>query len=96
MAEQEYSWRRDVYTLDAFAWALHANGQEVEARQQIEAALGVGLRDAKFLLHAGEIALASGDRDAARNYLRQASELNTLDSEQARLALASLAPNAGR
>jgi tetratricopeptide (TPR) repeat protein len=96
VAEQEYSWRKDVYTLDAFAWALHANGQEVEARRQIEAALAVGLRDAKFLLHAGEIALAFGDRDGARNYLRQASELNTQDSEQARLALASLAPNAGR
>ena len=52
----------------------------------------MGIRDAKLLLHAGEIALASGDRDAARRYLKQSLELNTLDSEQARLALASLAP----
>jgi tetratricopeptide (TPR) repeat protein len=96
LAEQEYSWRKDVYTLDAYAWALHRNGRDVEARKQIEAALAVGIRDAKLLLHAGEIALASGDPDAARRYLKQSLELNTLDSEQARLALASLAPTPGR
>jgi tetratricopeptide (TPR) repeat protein len=92
VAEREYSWRKDVYTLDAYAWALHRNGRDGEARQQMEAALAVGIRDAKLLLHAGEIALASGDSDAARRYLKQSLELHTLDSEQARLALASLAP----
>jgi tetratricopeptide (TPR) repeat protein len=96
LAEQEYSWRKDVYTLDAYAWALHRNGRDVEARKQIEAALAVGIRDAKLLLHAGEIARATGDPDAARRYLKQSLELNTLDSEQARLALASLAPTPGR
>ena len=96
LAEQEYSWRKDVYTLDAYAWALHRNGRDVEARKQIEAALAVGIRDAKLLLHAGEIARAAGDPDAARRYLKQSLELNTLDSEQARLALASLAPTPGR
>ena len=96
VAEQEYSWRKDVYTLDAYAWALHRNGRDVEARQQIERALAVGIRDAKLLLHAGEISLASGDPDAAQHYLKQSLEMNTLDSEQARLALASLAPTPGR
>ncbi len=96
LAEQEYSWRKDVYTLDAYAWALHQNGRDVEARKQIEAALAVGIRDARLLLHAGEIARASGDPDAARRYLKQSWELNTLDSEQARLALASMAPAPGR
>ena len=37
VAQQEYAWRRDVYTLDAYAWALHVNGQDSEARKQIEA-----------------------------------------------------------
>jgi tetratricopeptide (TPR) repeat protein len=96
VAEQEYSWRKDVYTLDAYAWALHANAQDGEARKQIETALAVGIRDAKLLFHAGEIALTSGDLDAAQRYLKLSSELNTLDSEQARLALASLAPTPGR
>jgi Flp pilus assembly protein TadD len=96
VAEQEYSWRKDIYTLDAYAWALHANGRDLEARKQIETALAVGIRDAKLLLHAGEIALAAGDPDAAQRYLKQSLELNTLDSTQARLVLASLVPAPGR
>ena len=51
--------------------------EDGEARKQIETALAVGIRDAKLLLHAGEIALACGDSDAARRYLKQSLELNT-------------------
>ena len=90
LAEQEYAWREDVYTLDAYAWALHVNGQDVEARKQIEAALAVGIRDAKLFRHAGEIALKSGDSAAAQRYLKQSAELNTPDSEQARVMLTTL------
>ena len=60
-----------LHALDAYAWALHRNGRDVEARKQIEAALAVGIRDAKLLLHAGEIALKLHDPDAARRYLLQ-------------------------
>jgi Tfp pilus assembly protein PilF len=95
LAKLEYAWRHDVYTLDAYAWALHVNGQDVEARKQIETALAVGIRDAKLFRHAGVIALESGDRAAAESYLKQSVELNTLDSEQARPTLASLS-QAGR
>ena len=87
VAEQEYGWRRDVYTVDAYAWALHVNGQDAEARKQIEIALEVGIRDAKLFRHAGEIALQLGDLAAAQRYLRQSAELNTADSEQARVVL---------
>jgi Tfp pilus assembly protein PilF len=90
VAEQEYAWRHDVYTLDAYAWALHANGQDMEARKQIETALAVGIRDARLFLHAGVIALKSGDRAAAERYLKQSAELNSEDSEQARNTLAGL------
>jgi tetratricopeptide (TPR) repeat protein len=58
VAQQECEWRHDVYTLDAYAWALHVNGQDAEARKQMEAALAVGIRDAKLLHHAGEIGTA--------------------------------------
>jgi predicted Zn-dependent protease len=91
LAEQEYAWRKDVYTLDAYAWALHVNGQEAEARKQIEIALAVGIRDAGMLRRAGEIALQSGNLAAAQRYLKQSAELNTVDSDKARLTLASLA-----
>ncbi len=96
VAQQEYAWRHDAYTLDAYAWALHVNGQSAEARRQIEAALAIGICDARIFHHAGEIAMAAGDTAAAERYLRQSVELKTVDSEQARMALASLAQAGGR
>jgi tetratricopeptide (TPR) repeat protein len=97
VAKQEYAWRHDVYTLDAYAWALHVNGQDVEARKQIEAALAVGIRDSKIFAHAGEIALKLHDRAAAENYLQEAVALHALGSEHAQLVLARLsAPSAPR
>ena len=74
IAQQEFAWRRDVRTLDAYAWALHKNGQDGDARKPIEAALAVGIRDAKLFHHAGEIALRLGDRAAADNYRKQSGE----------------------
>jgi len=59
------------------------NGQYAAARKQIEAALEVGIRDAKLLRHAGEIALRAGDRTAAEHYLQQTAELKAAGSEQA-------------
>jgi tetratricopeptide (TPR) repeat protein len=90
VAGREFSRRHDVYTLDSYAWALHVNGRDQEARKQIEAALLVGIRDAKLLRHAGEIALAVGDRLGAQKYLQQATELNTGGSDLARAALVRL------
>jgi tetratricopeptide (TPR) repeat protein len=90
VARQEFARRHNVYTLDAYAWALHVNGQDVEARRQIDVALKVGVRDAKMLRHAGEIALQVGDRAAALNYLQESAALNAPGSDSARVILASL------
>lgn len=90
IAEQEHAWRHDVYTLDAYGWALHTNGQDAEARKQLDAALAVGIRDAKLFAHAGEIALKLKDRVAAVRYLQQSVSLNATGSEQARALLARL------
>lgn len=90
VAQVEYARRRDVFTLDAYAWALHVNGRDTEARTQIAAALAVGTRDAKMLRHAGEIALSAGDRAAAERYLLDSTKLNAPGSSQARDLLASL------
>lgn len=89
-ARREFARRHDVYTLDSYAWALHANTDNQEARKQIEAALAVGIRDAKIIRHAGEIALSLGDRIAAEKYLHEAADLNGGDSGLARAALARL------
>jgi tetratricopeptide (TPR) repeat protein len=90
IARQEFARRHDVYTLDAYAWALHVNGRNGEARKQIEAAFSVGIRDAKMLRHAGEIALQLGDRGAAHRYLQESASLNAPGSDQARVIWTSL------
>jgi len=90
VAQTEYARRHDVFTLDAYAWALHVNGRDTEARPQIAAALAVGIRDAKMLRHAGEIALSTGDRAAAERYLLDSTKMNAPGSSQARDLLASL------
>jgi len=76
IARIEAGRRRDVYTLDAYAWALHANGRNEEAQKQISAALGVGVRDARLFYHAGVIAAARGDDSAAARYFQQSLATN--------------------
>jgi len=90
VAQAERARRHDVFTLDAYAWALHVNGRDTEARTQIAAALAVGIRDPKMLHHAGEIALSTGDRAAAERDLLDSMKMNAPGSSQARELLASL------
>jgi tetratricopeptide (TPR) repeat protein len=82
LAKLEFAWRQDVYTLDAYAWALHVSGNDGEARKQMESALAVGIRDAQLFQHAAEIALKSGDRAAAERYRKESAELNATPSVQ--------------
>jgi tetratricopeptide (TPR) repeat protein len=90
VAKQEYAWRHDAYTLDAYAWALHVNGQDKEAREQLETALAVGIRDSKIFAHAGEIALKLGDRAAAQSFFQQAASLHAIGSEHAQVVPADI------
>lgn len=90
IAEQEFTWRHDVFTLDAYAWALHVNHRDDAARHYIEAALAVGIREPKIFRHAGEIALALGDQLSGERYLRRAAELNGPGSDEALHKLAGL------
>jgi tetratricopeptide (TPR) repeat protein len=90
VANREIARRRDIHTLDCYAWALYKNGQYAQARKEVEAAMAPGVRDSNIFRHAGQIALATGDTTAAERYLRQAAELNSLGSQQARELLAQL------
>jgi tetratricopeptide (TPR) repeat protein len=94
VARREDARRHDVFTLDCYAWALHVNGVDAEARRQIETALAVGIQDAGMLRHAGEISLKAADTATAKRYLQTASDLNAPESERARATLASLSPAA--
>lgn len=91
VAQREVAQRKDVYTLDAYAWALAANRQYVQAREYLEAALAVGIRDAMLFYHAGAIAVQLEDRVAAVQYLTQSLELNPYSevAMKAREALAA-------
>jgi tetratricopeptide (TPR) repeat protein len=94
LAGDELEHRRDIYGYDAYAWALLANGRVVEADAAMTKALALGTRDALLLDHAGEIALAAGDRVRARDLLEQAlairGALDPVADARARTALESL------
>ncbi len=98
IARLEVARRHDVYTLDAYGWALCANGQFQEARNQMEKVLAVGIRDATFFYHAGIISFKLNDRAPAVRYLKLSLELNPFSevSNAAREVLDSLAPAAAR
>jgi tetratricopeptide (TPR) repeat protein len=90
IARLEMENSHNVRTLDAYAWALHANGQYAEANRQIEKALAVGTRDAALYYHAGAIAAALGNDAEARRYWQQSLDLNPTSevSEAAHRAVA--------
>ncbi len=56
IAEIERSRRHDVYTLDAYAWALSQSGNHLQARKEMDQALAVGIKNAEFFYHSGVIA----------------------------------------
>jgi tetratricopeptide (TPR) repeat protein len=75
VAQREVERRRDVHTLDVYAWALYRNGRYGEAEVQIARALQVGVREAGLLYRAGAIAFAANDRNAAASRVRESLAL---------------------
>lgn len=55
IARRESALRHDVYTLDALAVALFANGERGQARELMKRVLAVGTRDPDILAHAARI-----------------------------------------
>jgi tetratricopeptide (TPR) repeat protein len=56
LAEHLIAVRHDVWTLDAYAWALCANGQYTKADAVIQKAIAGGIQNAQIFDHAGHIA----------------------------------------
>jgi tetratricopeptide (TPR) repeat protein len=83
LGQREAQRRQDIFTLSAYAQALAAAGDYVQARIQIEVALDPGIRDAGLFLQAGLIAAKLNDVDSALNYLRKAVEINASSTEAA-------------
>jgi tetratricopeptide (TPR) repeat protein len=76
LAEAEANVRGDLYTQDALAWALYANGRYADARAHADRALALGTKDARLLAHAGHVHLAAGDSAEGKRLLREALALN--------------------
>jgi len=75
LARREMGNRRDVFTLDALAWALASTGQVREASTLIDRALAEGTQDGRLFLHAAVIAAAAGRSADARRWARKAHTL---------------------
>ncbi len=85
LAEEEMKIRRDIYTLDALAWAQLASGRAGEAWKTMQSALALKTQDARLFLHAAVIASRAGDRDSAKGYAAKAARIGSmlLPGEQA-------------
>jgi len=75
LARAELEVRGDVFTHDAMAWALAANGQIEPARAEMEQALSQGTQDARLFLHAGMIAAKAGKPDESQEWLAKAATM---------------------
>ncbi|MDX1928753.1 MAG: tetratricopeptide repeat protein [Pirellulaceae bacterium] len=75
IAKLEFARRQDVFTREAYAWALQANGEIQEARVQMDKALAVGIRDPKFFYHAGVIAQKNNDHEQAQKFFQESLKL---------------------
>jgi len=75
LARREMGNRRDVFTLDALAWALASTGQAREASSIIDRVLAEGTQDGRLFLHAAVIAAADGRSADARRWERKAHTL---------------------
>jgi tetratricopeptide (TPR) repeat protein len=86
--------RPSIYAHDVLAWALYRARDYAAAQAEIDQALRLGTRDALLHFHAGMIAKARGDLDAARTHLATALAINPhfsiLHAAEARAALAEL------
>jgi len=67
--------RRDIYGYDLLAWALHAQGHDVEAKAAMARALAQGTRDPQLFHHAAVIERALGDEAAAGELFARARAL---------------------
>ena len=76
LAQQEIATRQDVWTLDAYAWALYANGQYRQADAAIQKAIAVGIQSSQIFDHAGHIARELNHETDAAKYFQLSAQTN--------------------
>jgi tetratricopeptide (TPR) repeat protein len=87
LAEEELKIRRDIYTLDALAWAQSSKGEIAEAWKTMSSALALGTADARLYLHAATISKQAGETARAKIYAAKAAKFafSLLPGERIRL-----------
>jgi tetratricopeptide (TPR) repeat protein len=73
LAERAAAVRRDVYTMDALAWAYFRAGRLHDATLASDQAVRTGTRDARILAHAAAIRRQHGDASGAQTLLSRAA-----------------------
>lgn len=92
--EKEYVRQQDVYTEDAYAWALYKNGKFAEAKEMNKKSMRIKANEPLFFYHAGMIEKALGNNKAAVQMLEKALKQNPafdlVKAEAAKTALIEL------
>ncbi len=95
-ARAEWGRRQSIFSADALAWALHANGRDAEALAYAQRAAALGGPNATYSFHRGMILAGLGRGAEARAALADALAINPhfnpLQAPVARATIASLEP----
>jgi tetratricopeptide (TPR) repeat protein len=78
LADAELATREDVFTWDARAWSLAAEGRWTQAAADMQRALSEGTQDARLFLHAGIIAAETEDQGETERFLNQAKAIEQM------------------
>jgi tetratricopeptide (TPR) repeat protein len=76
IASEERNTRDDLYTEDAYAWALYRTGELRGAREASDKALLLNTPDAMLWYHAGAIRIAQGEIAGGEKLVKKAMDLN--------------------
>lgn len=87
LAGNELRERQDIFSHDAFAWALSAAGRSDEAIHHLDRALAEGTEDGRLFFHAAVINQRTGHLTEAREWADEAAKLShtLLPSERQQL-----------
>lgn len=78
LAFDELKARQDVFTMDALAWALRANGRFTEALDYSRKSVAEGTQDARLFYHAGCIAMECGNHADATEFFGKANRIEQM------------------
>ena len=95
LAQKQFTVRHDVWTLDAYAWALYANGRFADAETTIQKALAVGIQSAQIYDHSAHIEQKMNHDTAASQQFELSIRANPFSEYAADARIAIKLPTTG-